>query len=150
MEVKGAPGPHVIIGDFNSLRISDYTEEYVQKITSMREKNSWDPPMNKVVEKMDELGYVDAYRLALFQELNNRSNLNWSEDQVLYQQSLNDPKYYRDNDFATCWAGTRIDYIWLSHSLMNHVDRVEYKKIDSNASDHFPVTCKVFFKKDIK
>lgn len=46
--------PHFLLGDFNSLTKSDYTEEEWKNIEKIRLQNNWEPPLNLVSEEMSK------------------------------------------------------------------------------------------------
>lgn len=105
--------PHLIMGDFNSLDKSDYTEERWNEIISSRQSNFWEEPMSKVTDKMKVLGYKDTWNLAK----------------------------QRNGSISTCWTNTRVDYVYLSQSLMkeNSIQVTSCDHEDIALSDHSPV-----------
>ena len=106
--------PHLIVGDFNSLDSTDYTQQEWNTITHERERNEWEEPMSLVLSEMKKRGYVDARKIAVSVE----------------------------GDLATCWANTRIDFVFLSESLRTTFPTMQVSTcahIPSEASDHVPV-----------
>jgi len=155
---KGWPGPHVVAGDFNALRLADYTELSLANVAGMRKKNSRQEPRGHVVDRMDRAGYVDCQRVGLWQE-GLREGLGKRLEKGLekgrgkdatpfewegYQQSLEEGGLRREGkEIRTCWAGTRIDFVWLSRSLALSCSSVSVWRVLSDASDHFPVCCDI-------
>jgi endonuclease/exonuclease/phosphatase family metal-dependent hydrolase len=113
--------PHIIMGDFNAITKSDYTEDFEEEhITKVREAGRWEPPTYSLMEKMKALGYVDLWR---------RTHPDDTD---------------RDHEVTTCAYNTRIDYIFLSPALASMVDWTHentYSHILNGVhhSDHFPV-----------
>lgn len=103
--------PHFIIGDFNSLKQQDYTEEEWVEIARVRYEGNWESPQIDVVARMESTGYRDL--------LNPESSLH-----VLPTSRFN----------------TRVDYIFASPSI-DPKSIVECAVIESktNESDHKPV-----------
>jgi endonuclease/exonuclease/phosphatase family metal-dependent hydrolase len=115
---------HVVVGgDFNALRLSDYPPDVLAQIAAHRAATQWEAPAGNVVARMDAWGYVDALRLSR----NTSGPL--------------PPELAR-----TCWAGTRIDYIWLSTSLASRAAQVDGAVADVDVSDHKPVVVTLHFK----
>lgn len=110
--------PHMIAGDFNALRTSDYPPERLAAITARRRRSAHEPPSDDVVRHLDAAGYVDAVRLAHAADL---------------QRPL--PLSLR----STCWAGTRVDYVWLDRRLVARVRKAAAKVVKTDVSDHLPV-----------
>ncbi len=98
--------PHLVVGDFNSLSsASDYSRAKYQEMCDMRSRNGWERPQFTVYQHMLKMGYRDC----------------WKEG----GGSL---------DCATCWANTRIDYVFASKDFPMKATcaRINVKK----ASDH--------------
>jgi len=139
-------GPHIIVGDFNSVRVEDYDDRSFAEMARKRKESDWEEPRGEVVQMMDRAGYVDAYRLELVKASHPQGPFVFSWEE--YTASLTDNRFrHPAPEFHTCWVGTRIDYIWLSRGLMDQVDFVRYHRGTSNASDHFPVACDLEWKK---
>jgi exonuclease III len=80
--------PHIIMGDFNSLRADDFSREYLAKIGHERAQSNWESPQFDVTAQMIEWGYTDV-----FKRLNPRA---------------------KDLEVETNHYHTRIDFIWVS------------------------------------
>jgi endonuclease/exonuclease/phosphatase family metal-dependent hydrolase len=78
---------HFVLGDFNALSKSDYTEEQLLEIMNVRRRNSWELPRFEVTNYMHSMGYLDCSQ---------------------YNNDDNDDDEYME----TCRFGTRIDYIY--------------------------------------
>lgn len=101
--------PHIILGDFNSLTLEDYSPEKLAEIAKSRKDTFWEPPKNTVTTKINKMGYVD----------------------VLGE--------IPGGIFPTCRFDTRIDYIYLYDLEKDFgFDNVIDANI-SGASDHKPV-----------
>jgi exonuclease III len=70
------------------------------------------------VRRLDAAGYVDAVRLA---------------HGVDSQRPL--PPSLR----STCWAGTRVDYVWLDRRLAARLRGADADVVQTDVSDHLPV-----------
>jgi endonuclease/exonuclease/phosphatase family metal-dependent hydrolase len=115
---------HIVVGgDFNALRMSDYPPDVLAQIAAHRDATHWEAPAGNVVARMDAWGYVDALRLS---------------------QNTSGP--LPPHLARTCWAGTRIDYIWLSTSLASGATQVDGAVADIDVSDHKPVVVTLHFK----
>ena len=56
--------PQVWVGDFNTLREADYSQEEWRDIVSLRQKNGRKAPLSDVTEELDRLGLQDNWTLA--------------------------------------------------------------------------------------
>jgi len=119
----------VLAGDFNALRLADYTREALDGVRAVRAKNHWDPPQNDVIDHLDRAGWIDALRLARAGSLER------------YDATLGDP--LAPESLATCWIGTRIDYFWLPRTSLDRVKVTRCERIESDASDHYPVVLEI-------
>jgi endonuclease/exonuclease/phosphatase family metal-dependent hydrolase len=156
-------GGIICMGDFNSLRIADYFDMDVTEITTERRNNMWELPMNNVVSTMDNAGFVDLYRWHLLLQWQQQGSIRVPfnvDDEDLKSRACSgtfDRESYAasltSNDLKTsrwcchtCWAKTRIDFIWVSERVASRLTGVkEYWHIRSYASDHYPVYCDVTF-----
>lgn len=117
---------HIIMGDFNAITQSDYSEEYEsEQITKVRREGQWEPPQYDLTEMIKALGYVDFWR---------RCNPD-----------------VKDQEVTTCAYNTRIDYIFISPKLAERIDwesENTYCHILNGVfhSDHFPVLANIQFK----
>jgi endonuclease/exonuclease/phosphatase family metal-dependent hydrolase len=116
--------PHLIGGDLNALRLADYPPEVLATIREARTRGSREGPSNDAVALLDARRYLDAARLA-------------DSGAVGYAASLKRP--LAASLRSTCWAGTRVDYLWLSEDLAERVKDVQASVTDTDVSDHLPV-----------
>jgi exonuclease III len=91
----------------------------------MREEGSWEEPRGEVVRRLDERGWIDLWRLARVESLEG------------YARALDAPADHPG--LPTCWAGTRIDYLWASPALAGRSRLVRCGTVPSDVSDHLPV-----------
>jgi endonuclease/exonuclease/phosphatase family metal-dependent hydrolase len=108
--------PHtlrIVAGDFNALRFDDYPPAYLDAIRAHRAKHAWEPPQSQVTSRMSALGYVDALDLT-------------SRD----RSAPLPPNLAR-----TCWAGTRIDYVYTRGPWT----KADVVVADVDLSDHRPL-----------
>lgn len=98
---------YLLVGDFNSLSKGDYSVKQWQALSEFRKENCWEEPSTDLTDMLHKEGYRDVWR-----ELSK-------------------------NFEATCWAKTRIDYVFLSPNLQ--LAPVSYTRVVSFASDHFPI-----------
>ena len=100
--------PHVIFGDFNSLSSEkDYSKRKWEEIIRVRENNYWERPKTDLIQMVKDTGYTDCWK-----------------------EGSGSP------DTATCWANTRIDYIFGSTEFMKKFKPIATKAVDNDASDH--------------
>jgi hypothetical protein len=52
--------PHFVIGDLNSLRRADYTDEAWDKMAAIRAEGQWEEPLTFVTDTMMKWGYQDV------------------------------------------------------------------------------------------
>jgi len=112
--------PHLIAGDLNCLSHEhDYSEVEWNAIKEKRKSSNWERPRTELIQLIEEQGYVDCFKL---------SGL-------------------RDISTPTCWAGTRIDYIFASPKFIERGFQYKsHKVVNNSASDHKLVV--VEFSKD--
>ena len=120
-----AAAAHIIAGDFNALRLTDYGTDALRAVSRMRQENGREAPRGEVVARMDAWGYLDCFRFARAGGLDG------------YTRDLMKP--IPDEELATCWAGTRVDFIWASRAMLDRFHPARYRRVDSDASDHFPI-----------
>jgi endonuclease/exonuclease/phosphatase family metal-dependent hydrolase len=103
-----------ILGDFNAIDVTDYSEYYLEKITNGRADARREEPLSDCVAWMKELGFVDTWR-KLNPEL---------------------------QDVSSCRFGTRIDFIWQRGELKNGWRVKSCDVVPSRgATDHDLVVC---------
>lgn len=120
--LEEADCPHVIAGDLNALRTSDYPPETLAAIVARRSRSAHEPASDDVVHRLDAAGYVDAVRLAHAVDL---------------RRPL--PSSLR----STCWTGTRVDYVWLDRRLAERVRGTAAEVVQTDVSDHLPVVVEI-------
>lgn len=52
--------PHIILGDLNSLRRSDYTDDAWKEIADSRRRSDWEEPKTELIEKILSSNYADV------------------------------------------------------------------------------------------
>jgi len=110
--------PHLLLGDFNSLERSDYSEKEWEEIIKMRNENNWEEPKCLVLDEIKKRGYIDC----------NKEYF---------------PKGFPKDEIATCWAGTRIDYIFKSQNFKGNL--INCKSIKNEISDHSAILAEFDF-----
>ncbi len=116
------PPDRVVMGDFNALRLADYTPAAIEAVRAARAASDREEPRGDVTARMDALGYVDLYRLAR------------APDLAGYYEALSAP--LPEGACATCWASTRIDYAWASASLIERHAVMRAELVETDATDH--------------
>ena len=106
-------------GDLNALRPADYGADELERIRAHREKSRWEPPKGEVTGRLEEEGWIDLWRLA----------------------RARDPG--APGVAATCWAGTRIDYLWATGTFGDHARLIGCESVPSEVSDHLPVVAEI-------
>jgi exonuclease III len=108
--------PHIIAGDFNALCRDDYSPEYLEEISRVRDEGRWEAPHFDVIQLMLSRGYIDVFR---------RINPD-----------------LKDANVVTNRFNTRIDYIFISASL---AEKINWQESDCiivdrpDISDHLPL-----------
>jgi endonuclease/exonuclease/phosphatase family metal-dependent hydrolase len=119
-----APG-HVVMGDFNALRLADYTPAALATVREGRATHEREAPRGEVIAGLDALGYVDLVRLAQ------------AGDASRYREALGAPLPHALR--STCWVGTRIDYAWASAPLLARYTAARAEHVTTEATDHAAV-----------
>ena len=55
---------HLVLGDFNALRLSDYPDDALDAVRVARTRHDREEPRGDVIAQMDALGYVDLEHCA--------------------------------------------------------------------------------------
>lgn len=116
LSLRQGDGLTLLAGDLNSLRLSDYDPATLERIRTHRASGGVEPPLGAVTERLVERGFIDLWRRARGAQ----------------------PPMAR-GELATCWAGTRIDYIWAGASFDAHAHLVSCEHVPTQVSDHGPV-----------
>ena len=116
---------HLVLGDFNALRLSDYPDDALDAVRVARTRHDREEPRGDVIAQMDALGYVDLLRLMR------------AATPGAYRDALLTP--LPDGARATCWAKTRIDYAWASPAALALRSLVRADIVETDASDHHAV-----------
>ena len=116
---------HVVMGDFNALRPSDYGPAALAAIAEKRARHDREEPRGEAVARMDTAGYVDLFRRAR------------AVDDAGYAEALARPLPHEAR--STCWAGTRIDYVWGSAGLARRFRVRAAEVVETSATDHAAV-----------
>lgn len=101
--------PHILLGDFNALKRSDYTDKAWEAIATVRRQNQWEAPRTDVVEQLEAQGYLDVLPLR------------------------------QPNIEPTSRFNTRVDYIFVSPELEHTVQSCYVADSPINRSDHKPI-----------
>lgn len=116
---------HLVLGDFNALRLSDYPHEALHAVRAARARHDREEPLGEVTAQMDALGYVDLVRLAR------------APTPDAYRDALLTP--LPEGARATCWAKTRVDFAWASPGAMALLALTRADIVETDASDHHAV-----------
>lgn len=74
--------PHVILGDFNALRRSDYTDDEWNTIARVRKESNWEAPRVDVTSTMEQSGYVDVLAMHNGRDIVPTSRFNTRVDYI--------------------------------------------------------------------
>lgn len=119
LATREARTPCVLAGDLNALRAADYTPAQLADIARAREQAGREPPRDDVVRMLDARGFVDAARR---------------------RPASEGPLEPLPAPLArTCWAGTRIDMVWLDAAAHAAFACVDVRVVQTDVSDHLPV-----------
>jgi hypothetical protein len=139
----------VSITIFDAINRIDYSDEHWNQIEDHRKRNHRDPPKTDLYDFLtSQLGYQDAFRIAEKTSVittTKKETVATAESKGIdimggskYKNHIFVPE---NRDFVTCWANTRIDYMFMSKNFPGKV--TEYKTIQSEASDHYPLVIDV-------
>ena len=143
MEGKsGDQVPYIVVGDFNALRRQDYSEEEWDTIKEIRSRNSISAPCFEVVDVLSDK-LVDCFRV-------RQESMEEPTSSVMARDWVLDPgppllpappPFPRGVGIflphATNWAGTRIDYAWVSPNWK--LPLRSRQVVCDHSSDHFPL-----------
>lgn len=115
-------GLSLLAGDFNALCQADYDDAHIERIRAHRQVGQIEPPAFAVTARLQAAGFVDLWRAARSQRDSSAAHV---EDAA--------------SALATCWAGTRIDYIWASAGFAAHARLRDCRHVATATSDHSPV-----------
>lgn len=118
-------GLTLLAGDFNSLRLDDYDADALERIRAHRERSAKEPPRGDVMAQLASRGFADLWHLARTTENRRTSAEHDSPEPPI--------------ELATCWAGTRIDYICATTSWREHAHLSGCEHVPTQVSDHIPV-----------
>ena len=109
---RNAPALHLICGDLNAFQRRDHSSEAWDRILKFYEKRGWPAPGEDALA-------LDAAYAAGFVDAGAGFNIE-----------------------PTCWTANplfRIDHVLLNAALHKRCRVVDYRRVDSDASDHYPV-----------
>lgn len=112
-------GLTLLAGDFNSLCLDDYDAASLARIHAHRQAGGIDPPEFAVTAHLRTSGFVDLWRAASA----TKARLAATAEQA-------------ESELATCWAGTRIDYLWAAADLAQHARLLDCRHVATTTSDH--------------
>jgi endonuclease/exonuclease/phosphatase family metal-dependent hydrolase len=118
----GARPVHLVGGDFNAMRFSDFDDAGRAAMHAARKRHGFETGREDFVRKLDESGYVDAVRLAL------------AGSHEAYSGALANP--IPAEHAITSRVETRIDYLVLSPALAPRVHAHSARTVVSDISDH--------------
>lgn len=118
-------GAHLVTGDFNALRLTDYNGSALADVRSKRARADREEPRGDVIARLDALGYFDAYRLARAGHVGE------------YREALLRPLPVAE--CSTCWVGTRIDYVWASPAMLDRYAVTAARHVPTECTDHAAV-----------
>jgi len=134
-------GAHfVLLGDFNALTVSDYSKTELRRISDVRKRSKWEPPVSDLSDALRGHGKNRSAPPAAqrLRGLSPRLIDTWEAAQ------------YREGPIATSRYNTRIDYIFLSPELAGRVvvHGCECRCAIPHASDHNAVVATAHFRDD--
>lgn len=105
--------PIVLLGDFNCLRLGDYSKQELNSIAEQRAMNNWEEPSEDVWKYLHEKAWFDSYLMA---------------------NTISGP-------IGTSRFGTRIDYVLYNEEFKAEFCCASCMHFENNASDHNMVIC---------
>lgn len=125
LKARPHDGCTVLAGDLNSLDLTDYNVTALAGIRAHRARSQREPPAGDITRELSARGFVDLWRYA--------SAARSAPQEALPDQPIS------VGPLATCWAGTRIDYIWAGPSWTDFARLVRCEHAVTSVSDHLPV-----------
>ncbi|KAL0480879.1 glyS [Acrasis kona] len=110
----------IVVGDFNSLTLDDYSPKYLEQIAAVRRKTDWEIPKENATLWMKKKNFVD----------------------VLKQSN----KHCLDEELKTCRFNTRVDYIFLRGELKEGWSLSDCKILSSGAATDHEIVMATFCK----
>eukprot|EP00164_Ancoracysta_twista_P000492 GFYU01000657.1.p1 GENE.GFYU01000657.1~~GFYU01000657.1.p1 ORF type:complete len:277 (+),score=25.91 GFYU01000657.1:36-866(+) len=95
--------PHIMVGDFNALNVTDYSDARLREITDVRARTRWELPQSELMEYIAQIGYHDL----CVEGLTNSDGTPCD--------SLNGST----RSTGTCRYDTRIDYLFANDAFLN-------------------------------
>ena len=147
--------PHIIMGDFNCLRKIDYGDESWDMLTRIRQNNKWELPVSTLTDTLEKDGCTDCWRIFHTEPVVALTNIREKGGAPRIpgtdpgcRQSIRAPPgedpLFRLSSLISLppppshsWAGTRIDYFWVSARFPFRITACE--RLHTDASDHFPI-----------
>eukprot|EP00005_Dracoamoeba_jomungandri_P011224 CAMPEP_0174268694 /NCGR_PEP_ID=MMETSP0439-20130205/38315_1 /TAXON_ID=0 /ORGANISM="Stereomyxa ramosa, Strain Chinc5" /LENGTH=309 /DNA_ID=CAMNT_0015357023 /DNA_START=143 /DNA_END=1072 /DNA_ORIENTATION=+ len=140
---KNGEDKHILMGDFNSLKRSDYNDKQWQRLISYNTEREWEPPSSDIISFLSGVGYSDSWEEGV-----EKSKPKAESEEISDEHCLDN---WLSEDFpSTSFTGRRIDYIFLSQDFSEStlVERCDI--VDSDASDHFPLCVDVVLNKRLE
>lgn len=110
-------GPaQLVMGDFNALRLEDYPPDVLDAVRARRAESEREAPRGEVIARMDAAGFVDVFRA-----------FHGGEGGVAALSA---------EARASCWVGTRVDYVWASQALLGRWSIGGARHVANEVSDH--------------
>ena len=142
--------PLILIGDFNALTRTDYTDTEWANITKIRSENQWEEPKTELMSLIKGDG---AFMDSLYVFKNSKKNqIGVGENKIIENehddrdvskqqetQKLNGEKWIDllgEANVGTCKFDTRIDYVLINQKMQSMFDVVEYQHVERMFSDH--------------
>jgi endonuclease/exonuclease/phosphatase family metal-dependent hydrolase len=113
----------VLGGDLNALCLADYEDAALAGIRAHRDRSRREPPRGEVTQHLAAHGFVDLWRHA----------------QAAQAAQADAGRRVAIGPLATCWAGTRIDYLWAGAGWAEQARLQRCEHVVTAVSDHLPV-----------
>lgn len=113
--LSGRGPAQLVMGDFNALRLQDYAPDRLAAVRAAREENDREAPRGEVIARMDAAGFVDVFR-------RHHGDVGVAA--------------LPDAARASCWVGTRVDYVWATPALLARWPLGGVRHVANEVSDH--------------
>jgi endonuclease/exonuclease/phosphatase family metal-dependent hydrolase len=121
----------------------DYDDGEWERIGVRRQGARLDPPSAEATELLRRLGYTDVRHTTTTAHDHNDEDdaRNKADDEAGDDDDDDDDEEVEvHTEGWTCWAGTRVDYAWLSNDLQRAVVDARLRVVpDLTVSDHRPL-----------
>jgi len=129
--------PHLLLGDFNALKRSDYSPEEWQAVVAKHEAKGWSPPEGCLsLQLLLDAGYVDLFEASMPGVGSMKRSLAEVPALAKMTASAADPDIRIDHVFC---SSDLLELLQRQHSESPDLGTSAWVDTSASGSDHFPV-----------